>query len=66
MNLTFEDHILSGSAEDAVSDIRRSIQDPVKLNRLLNHQQTHMNRITVIKALLAKLKKVSRHEHSEL
>ena len=66
MNLTFEDRILGGSAQEAVSDIRRSVEDPEQLNSLLNHEQTHMNRITVIKALEAKLKKVSHHEHSDL
>ena len=31
MNLTFEDRILGGSAQEAVSDIRRKVEDPDEL-----------------------------------
>lgn len=57
MNLAFEDRILGGSAEDAIKDIRRKVEDPAKLNGLLRHEQAHMNRSTVIKVIRDKLKR---------
>ena len=59
-NLSFEFRILGGSAQEAVSDIRRSINDPDQLNSLLGHELSHMNRASVIKAIEAKLKKLRR------
>ncbi len=57
MNLTFEDRILGGSAEDAIKDIRRKVEDPVELHSLLWHEQAHMKRSTVIKVIRDKLKR---------
>ncbi|WP_252180206.1 hypothetical protein [Endozoicomonas sp. 4G] len=57
MNLTFEDRILGGSAEDAIKDIRRKVEDPANLNSLLRHEQAHMKRSTVIRVIRDKLKR---------
>ena len=57
--LSFAFRILGGSAQEAISDIRRSIDDPDQLNTLLGHELSHMNRSSVVKAIEARLKKVT-------
>ena len=58
--LSFADRILGGSAQEAISDIRRSIDDPDQLNTLLGHELSHMNRVSVVKVIEARLKKANR------
>ena len=55
-DLSYEDHILGGSASDALDHIRKTeVMD--NLNALLAYEQKRMNRRSVVKALKRKIRK---------
>lgn len=60
--LSFEYRVLGGSVADAMTSIIH-IDDRDELESLLLHEQQHMNRSTVTKALKRRLKKTgNRHD----